>query len=87
MAIGTSITSVGANPVESVQVLLHGVQEVTAGNDRVWHLANFHTRVSVQIQGQVTLVFKRQVVTVLALLAFLANTSLKIGAQSALFID
>lgn len=87
MPIGALIAIIGADPVETIEVLLDGVQEVAAGNDRVWHRAHFLTGIGVQIQGQATLVFKRQVVTVFAFLAFLANTSLEVGAQSALFIN
>ena len=87
VAVLTVVTAVAALPVEPVKVLLHGVQELFAGDDSVWRFANLDTGVRVKIDGHASVVLQAEVVTVLALLSFLADTGLEVGAKSVLQID
>ena len=87
MTIGALVSSVGARPVETIQIFLDGFEEVTARNDSIGGFALLGPWVRVQINGQLAGVLERQVVTVFTLLSFFANTSLEIGAQRSLLVD
>jgi len=87
VTIGALVSSVGARPVETIQIFLDGFEEVTARNDSIGGFALLSPWVRVQINGQLAGVLEGQVVTVFTLLSFFANTSLEIGAQGSLFVD
>ena len=87
MSVGTIVTSIGTLPVEAVKVALNCINEISARDDCVGNATCFLTRVLVQVDSHGPSVFKSQIVTVLALLAFLADTSLEIGAKSVLQIN
>lgn len=87
MEILTIISCNWAIPVETIEFLLDRFDEIATGNDSVWRLASLDSRVSVQIDSHVTGILKSQIVTILALLAFLTNTGLEIGTQCLLLVD
>lgn len=87
MEIGTIVSCIGASPVETIEFLLDSLEEIATGNDSVWRLASLDSRVSVQVDSHVTGILEGQIVTILALLAFLTNTGLEIGTQCLLLVD
>ena len=87
MKIGTFVTSHWAYPVETIQIILDSLEEITAGNNRVWRRAEFVTWVSVQIDSHITGISEGQIVTVFTSLALLTDTSLEVGTQGLLLVD
>ena len=57
MPVLAIISAIGARPVETIEVFLDGIEELSAGDDGVWHLADFLTRVCVQVNRHRTVVF------------------------------
>ena len=81
------ICLVGAFPVETVELLLNCIDEVSASDDGVGCFSRLGSRVRVEININTTVVLKGQVVTVLALFAFLANSRLEVAAKSSFKVD
>ena len=87
MPILAIFTSIGAHPVEAIFAVLDSIDEVPACNDRVRHLANFCSRVRVNIDIRLFRIIHRQVMTVLALLALLTHPSFVVAADCFLVVD
>lgn len=87
MAVLAIVASVGANPVESILVVLNRIDEGLTGDDSVGHLSDLLTRVTVDIDVGGLFILKRQVVGVFTLLPLFADTSLEIGAQLELVVE
>lgn len=87
MAVLAIVASVGANPVESILVVLNRIDEGLTGDDSVGHLSDLLTRVTVDIDVGGLFILKRQVVGVFTLLSLFADTSLEIGAQLELVVE
>ena len=87
MTIGALIASIRTDPVETIKVLLHCIEEVLARDDRIGCSTELRTRIRIQINVVASVILKRQVVTVLALFALLANASLEVGAKRLLCIN
>ena len=88
MHVGAIITLIGTLPFEAVQVLLDSLDEIIAGDDCVNRgFSNLDAGVGVNIDVGLLQVCNRQVVGVLALLALLADTRLKVRTQSRLVVN
>ena len=87
MQVLTIISSIRTSPVETIQVLLHCIEEILARDDCVGCSTELRTRIRIQINVVASVILKRQVVTVLALFALLANASLEVGAKRLLCIN
>jgi hypothetical protein len=87
MSVGAVVASIRTRPIETIQIFLNSVQEIPTGDDCVWRLANFRTRVWVQVNGHSSVVFEGEIMTVFTFFALFANTSLEVGAQCFLVID
>ena len=87
MQIWAVLSSMWADPVEAVLLLLNCSDEVLASNDSVWCLTNLRSRILIEVNTLLSRIVHRQVVTILAFLSFLAHAALEIGADSLLVID
>jgi len=85
--VEAAITLVGAFPVETVELLLNSIDEVSAGNDGVGCFSRLGSRVGVEININAAVVLKGQVVTVLALFSLLANSRLEVAAKRSFKVD
>jgi hypothetical protein len=81
------ICHVGAIPVETIELFLNSIDEVSASDNGVGCFTRLGSRVCVEINVYTTVVLKGQVVTVFALLSLLANSRLEVPAKRSLKID
>jgi hypothetical protein len=85
--VDAGVSVVGADPVETVFVLLDGLNKILAGdNGLLGHLSGLLTGVLVDVNVGLLGIGDGHVVRVLALLALLANTSLEVRTKGKLVI-
>lgn len=87
MAVAAIVALVRANPVETIEVFLYRLDKMVASDDGVRNLADFATRVRVDVDICLLSLLHCHVVTVLALLALLAHTSFEVWTQCVFVID
>ena len=87
MQVLACVASIRTKPLETIELLLNCFDEWSASDDGVRSFARFGPRIWVEIDFHLTIVFKRQVVTVFAFFSFFANTSLEVAAKRGFFVN
>jgi len=87
MHILARISLVGTFPVETVELFLNSIDEVSASDDGVGCFSRLLSRVLVEININAAVILKGQVVTILALFSLFANSRLEVAAKCGFKVD